>query len=88
MRITVELEGALEARVREAAAREGVAVDVYVRGLLERELPGRPAAPDAEFPDLRPACGTAHVEETIVKPFREWARAHGLGGDRKPRPSA
>lgn len=54
MTITIDLEADQEARLRQAAAREGVSVRVYVRRLLERSLsPAGGRAGDKESDLLR-----------------------------------
>jgi plasmid stability protein len=75
MEITVGLGTALEERMRAAAARQGITVEAYVRGILEHAVPGLPAPRDPEAPDLRPACGTHQVEQEVMKPFLRWVRA-------------
>lgn len=88
MEITVNLGTELAERVRAAAAGEGTTLEAYVRTILEQTVPGLPARPDPEVPDLRPACGTHMIDEQVVKPFREWVRARGLSGGDRPAPSA
>jgi len=81
MVIMVNLEAAVEARVRAAAAREGLTVEAYVQAALERAVPELTVDPDPEGLRLRPACGTPRVEQEVVKPFLQWwIRTHERAG--------
>ena len=70
MTVTVELTPALEARLRDEAARRGFQVDEYARMILEVQLAAHPGEPPP-----RPFHETATAEEW-KSGFHAWVESH------------
>jgi len=67
MTLLLELPPEVEVRLRDAAAREGVGVDVFTRNLIQEHLP--PATPtESLWKTLTP--------EEWIRQTRAWAESH------------
>jgi hypothetical protein len=75
MTLTLELPPEVETRLRDAAAREGVEVDVFTRNLIQQHLPSAPST-DSLWRELSP--------EEWVRQTREFAESHAHWPDLPP----
>ncbi|MGV3723787.1 MAG: hypothetical protein ACO1SX_23055 [Actinomycetota bacterium] len=66
MTLVLELPPEVETRLRAAAAREGVDVDVFAQKIIQEHLP--PASPEALWESLSP--------EDWTRRFEEWVATH------------
>lgn len=64
MTLTIDLPPALEERLQEESAREGLPAEVYARKVLEERL--LPVVPD----------GVAGVNEERLRSYHEWVGSH------------
>ncbi|MCA1568712.1 MAG: hypothetical protein LC803_24315 [Acidobacteria bacterium] len=64
MTLTIDLPPALEERLQQESAREGLAAEEYARKVLEERL--LPVVPD----------GAAGVNEERLRSYREWVGSH------------
>jgi hypothetical protein len=68
MTLMIELEPEVEERLREAATREGLEADEYVRVLIRRHLPEAKSGRKSLWNTLTP--------EEWSRAFDEWADSH------------
>jgi len=67
MTLLLDLPPEVEVRLRDAAAREGVEVDVFTKNLIQEHLP--PAAPTESLWKTLPP-------DEWIKRFEEWVATH------------